>query len=184
MKDKGLFTKDAHFILKAPPGLIPEKTQRQPALCQGKPSLLSPLDLLCLCRSKRVSSKKDPPLRRPHQLRGLCDPPHQLFTIPSYPRSYFTWECRNFGAKWRKNAPHPISFLSRRYFHLFPSKIKWVYLFLKLFVPFLGLFVSFSLTLCLIHGEKAKITVLDLPRHFVWEKELLLYFQYQKSVWS
>lgn len=39
-----------------------------------------------------------------------------------------------------KNAPHPISFLGRRYFHLFPSKLKWVYLFLKCFVPFLGLF--------------------------------------------
>ena len=33
-----------------------------------------------------------------------------------------------------------------------------------------------------IYGEKAKIIVLDLPRDFVWEKELLLYFQYQKSV--
>ena len=42
--------------------------------------------------------------------------------------------------------------------------------------------MSFSLTLCLIYGEKAKIIVLDLPRDFVWEKELLLYFQYQRSV--
>lgn len=136
MKDKGLFTKDAHFIFKAPPGLISKWTQRQPTLCQGKPSLLSLLDFLCLCRSKSVSSKKDPSLWRPHWLRGPCGPPHQLFILPSY----FTWECINFGAKWRKNAPHPISFLGRRYFHLFPSKLKWVYLFLKRFVPFLGLF--------------------------------------------
>ena len=35
-----------------------------------------------------------------------------------------------FGGEWRKNSLHPIWSLGRRYFHPFPSKLKWLYLFL------------------------------------------------------
>lgn len=107
-------------------------------------------------------------LRKPHWLRGPCGPPHQLFILPSY----FTWECRNFGAKWRKNAPHPISFLGRRYFTSFPVNSNEFTFSLNV-CPISRCFVSFSLALCLIYGGKAKSIIIDLPRDLVW-KELLL----------